>query len=83
MTDGEQLILDRFREKTRMAGGPRKGFVLRKASILFARDDHADVDFETALAALVERDVLKVNESGDFYFLTEAGIETLEAAVDD
>ena len=81
MTTGERIILDRFLAKTRMAGGARKGFVLRKASILFVEDDHPGVDLEAALDRLVERDLLKVNESGDFYFLTGAGAEQLGAEI--
>ncbi|MDH3745852.1 MAG: hypothetical protein OES47_12200 [Acidobacteriota bacterium] len=79
MTAGERIVLDRFLEKTRIAGGARTGYVLRKAAILFVGGDHPGVDLEAALTRLVERDLLKVNDSGNFYFLTAAGAEQLGA----
>ncbi len=70
----EDIILDRYYEKCRMAGGPRKGYVLRKEAILY---DAGDSDLEPGLDALVEAGLLKASESGNFYFLTEAGVERL------
>lgn len=71
------IILDRYAEKCRLAGGPRVGYVLRKQAILYIADDHPDADLETGLEALVEVGLVKPNESGDFYFLTAAGVEKI------
>ena len=79
MSAATEIILDRFREKCRMAGGLRVGFVLRKDAILYLADEHPDVDFEAGLGQLVEDELLKVNESGDFYFLSATGAEKLGA----
>lgn len=67
------IILDRYAEKCRLAGGPRVGYVLRKQAILYVAEDHPDVDLEGGLAGLVEDGILKPSESGVFFFLTAAG----------
>ena len=60
-----------------MAGGPRPGFVLRRRAVLSVQADNPDLELEGAIAALVEKGLLKTNESGDFLFLTTAGVESL------
>lgn len=80
LTPAEQHVLGRFAEKCRIAGGPRVGFVLRKASICYYADEHPELDLEAGLGGLVEKGLLKVNEEGNLYFLTAAAAERLEAA---
>ena len=80
LTPAEQHVLDRFAAKCRIAGGPRVGFVMRKESICYYRDEHPDLDLDGALSSLVEKDLIKVNEEGNLYFLTAAGAEWLETA---
>jgi hypothetical protein len=75
--NAQQLVLERFREKCRMAGGPRPGFVLRRKAVLFVQGDHPEVDLEQGIAMLVEKGVLKASDNGDFLFLTAAGVEEL------
>jgi hypothetical protein len=72
-----QVILHRFHEKCRTAGGPRAGYVLRRKAILHVQGRHPDLDFESGLDALVQEGLLKVSEEGTFFFLTAAGVEKL------
>ena len=69
----ERAVLRRYEEKTRMAGGPRKGFVLRQDSIRYGEAD----DLAAGLDGLVEKGVLAASEDGRFFFLTEVGVELL------
>lgn len=73
----KQIILDRYAEKCRLAGGPRVGYVLRKQAILYGAEDHPEADFESGLEALVEEGLLKSSDTGDFFFLTAAGAEKI------
>lgn len=77
MNTADQVILDRYREKGRIAGGVRPGYVLRRDAILYIADRHPEVDLETGLDSLVEQDLLAPNEAGDFFFLTAAGAEKI------
>ncbi len=79
LTLEERVILDRFEEKCRMAGGPRSGYMLRKRAILYIRDDHPDLDLERGLEALRQKEMLVASEKGDLIYLTEAGAEKLKA----
>lgn len=72
----EHLVFERFHEKCRAAGGPRAGYMLRKRAIVYR---HPESDLEAALAALVEKELLKVNEGGELYYLTAAGNELLQS----
>ena len=73
----ERLVLERFREKTAVAGGPRAGYVLRRQAIRYPHPDLGDAELDAALAGLVERGLLAPNEARDFFFLTEAGVAAL------
>lgn len=73
----EQVILDRFYEKSRMAGGPRAGYTLRKQAVVCLADDHPELDLEAGLASLVEKGMLLRTEAGSFYYLSEQGSEAL------
>ena len=77
LTEAEQAILERYREKTHLAGGARLGYVLRRDAILYHRQRRPDLDWEGALQALVEKGILKASDKGDFYFLSQAGVEAL------
>ncbi len=79
LSAAERLIVERFGEKARIAGGPRPGYMLRKAAVLYVRDEHPHLDLEAALAGLVEKGLLKVNEGGNLYYLSAAGAELLGA----
>lgn len=71
----ERAVLDRFVEKTRIAGGPKPGYMMRRDSIVYGLDDPHRLN--GALESLVERGVLKLNEGGDRYYLTAEGAEQL------
>jgi hypothetical protein len=73
----EQVILDRFYEKSRMAGGPRTGYMLRKQAVVCLEDDHPDLDFEAGLQSLAGRGLIVANEAGNLLYLSEAGAEAL------
>ena len=73
----ELTVLQRFSEKTHIAGGPRLGYVLRKTAVSAGQDPAFDAD--GALAGLVEKGLLASSENGDFVFLTEQGVEALGA----
>ena len=50
--DAEAILLDRYRQKCRMAGGPRPGFVLRRRALLWVQPDHPEIDLEAGIATL-------------------------------
>jgi len=71
----EQRVLDRFIEKTRIAGGPKAGYMMRRDSIAYGLDDPDRL--RGALDSLVEKGLLKLNEGGDRFYLTADGAEQL------
>lgn len=77
LAPAERAVLQRYHEKTRIAGGPRKGFVLRQKAILYGDDDRGGSDLDAGLDSLVEKGVLSPSEDRRFFFLTEAGVELL------
>ena len=77
MSTADRVILERYHQKCRAAGGPRAGYVLRRDAILYVADQHPDLDLESGLGALVDEELLKASEDGSFYFLTAAGVEKL------
>lgn len=77
LTNVEQVILDRFYEKSRMAGGPRTGYMLRKQAVVCLEGEHPGLDLEGGLASLVAKGLLLPSESGTLYYLSEAGAEAL------
>lgn len=77
MNTADRVILDRYREKGRIAGGIRPGYVLRRDAILYMADRHPEVDLESGLDSLVEQGLLKANEAGSFFFITAAGVEKI------
>lgn len=75
-SEAEVQVLGRFREKCRIAGGPRAGYNLRRESILFELEGPAASD--QGLADLVEKGLLVGNEAGDRFILTEEGVAALD-----
>ena len=75
LSAAERAILGRYHEKTRIAGGPRKGYVLRREAIGYGAETGGELD--AGLGALGEKGVLSASEDGRFYFLSEAGVELL------
>lgn len=75
----EQVIMDRFYEKSRMAGGPRPGYMLRKQAVVCLGSDHPGLDFDAGVAALIDKGLLLRNEEGNLLYLSEAGSEALAA----
>ena len=76
----QQQILSRFLERSRMAGGPRPGYLLRKRAIQTGVTLSDGGELDQALEALVGEGLLKRNESGTLYFLSEKGVEALQSA---
>ena len=74
----EQAILQRFVEKSRLAGGPRPGYMLRRRAIRDVNRYAADLDLGAGLEGLVEKGILQPNDGGDLFYLTERGVETLQ-----
>ncbi len=74
----ERVILERFSHKSRSAGGPRLGYLLRKRAICCVESEHPDLDFNAGLDRLVDKGLVKRNEGGDLYFLTQEGVETVK-----
>ncbi len=77
LSPAERAVLRRYHEKTRIAGGPRKGFVLRQQAIRYAEADTEAGDLGAGLDGLVDKGVLTASEDRRFFFLTEAGVELL------
>jgi hypothetical protein len=70
--------MQRFAEKTHLAGGPRAGYALRRQALEAGHD--SAFDLEAGLSGLVERGLLTASESGDYLYLTEQGVESLTGA---
>jgi len=74
----DQVILARFQERTQRSGGVQPGYGMRFTALSYLLPSSADL--KKALDSLVERGVLKVNEAGTWYYLTESGAEWVKAA---
>lgn len=77
LSAAERAVLQRYHEKTRIAGGPRKGYVLRQEAIRYGEAGGPAGDLSAGLDALMEKGLLSASEDRRFFFLTEAGIEAL------
>lgn len=76
----EQVILKRFFDRCRTAGGPKSGYLMRVQSIGYFHQDASGGEVADGLDRLVEKGFLKPNEAGDRYALTEQGAEQLTSA---
>ena len=79
----EEILLDRYRQKCAMAGGPRPGFVLRRRALLYTQPEHPGIDLAAGIATLEKQGLVKASESGDFLFLTAAGVKEISEAPSD
>ena len=77
LSAAEKVVLQRYHEKTRIAGGPRNGFVLRQDAIRYAEAGRGAGDLGTGLDSLVEKGLLSASEDRRFFFLTESGVALL------
>jgi len=75
ITPDESAVLARFHDKARIAGGTRPGYMLRKQAVVTIQPSHPDLDLTGGLESLIGKELLKVNEGGNLYYLTEAGAE--------
>jgi DNA-binding PadR family transcriptional regulator len=73
----EKAVLERYHTKTRIAGGPRTGYVLRQDAILYGADDSRATELGSGLDRLVEKGLLSASEDRRFFFLTESGVTLL------
>jgi hypothetical protein len=76
----EQVIFARYKERCHIAGSVQPGYGMRADAIRLVRRHHPDLDVDQALAALVEKGLLKRNEAGTWYYLTAEGAERVKAA---
>ncbi len=72
LSAAERVVLQRYHEKTRIAGGPRKGYVLRQDAIRYG-EAASGADLGVGLDGLVEKGLLSASEDRRFFFLTESG----------
>ena len=79
LTPIENVILERFYEKCRLAGGVRPGYMLRRDAIAYYGHEHPELDYDEGLSSLVERNLLKVNEGGNLFYLSGTGAVHLGA----
>lgn len=79
LTAAERKVLERFHEKTALAGGPKPGYLMRKPSICYFQDLQPELDLEAGILGVVDKGLLKPNEAGDRFALTAAGAEALES----
>ncbi len=77
LSAAERVVLQRYHEKTRIAGGPRNGFVLRQDAIRYGEAEDTANDLGAGLDDLVEKGLLSASEDRRFFFLTESGVELL------
>ena len=77
-SETESEILDRFREKCRIAGGAKPGYNLRRQAIEAGVAEPGAEAMSQGLASLVEQGLLASNEAGDRFILTETGAEAIE-----
>ena len=77
LSPAERAVLQRYHEKTRIAGGPRNGFVLRQEAIRYDEARRGAGDLGVGLDSLLEKGVLSASEDRRFFFLTESGVALL------
>ena len=75
LSAAEQTVMDRFAQKTHIAGGPRAGYVLRKQAV--GSEQEPDFDLDGGIAALVDKGLLATSEGGEWVYLTPEGAAQL------
>ena len=78
LSQTEQAVLARFKERCHRAGGVQVGYGMRAQAIRLGLPRGTDVD--SALSAMVEKGWLKPNAAGTWHFLTADGAEQVKAA---
>ena len=78
LTQAEQAIFARFKERCHIAGSVQPGYGMRAKAIKLVAPPGAD--FDAVLKGLVEKGLLKVNPAGTWYYLTAEGAERVKAA---
>lgn len=78
LTQTEQAIFARFRERCHIAGSVQPGYGMRAKAIKLVQP--AGADFDAVLKGMVEKGLLKVNSAGTWYYLTAEGAERVKAA---
>ncbi len=78
LTQAEQVILARFRERCHIAGSVQPGYGMRLKAIKLQQPSGAD--FDAVLKGMVEKGWLKVNTAGTWYYLTAEGADRVKAA---
>ncbi len=76
-TPAERVILDRYAEKTHIAGGPKTGYMMRKQSIVYFSEGHPEINLEQGLESLVEKGLVMPSDDAERYYLSEQGAEAL------
>ena len=66
LSAAERAVLQRYHEKTRIAGGPRTGYVLRQAAIRYGEAGGSEAELTDGLDALVEKGLLSASEDRRF-----------------
>lgn len=74
----EALILSRFKERCRRAGSFTPGYGMRKEAVAYGLPPGTNA--APILDALVERGLLRKNDTGSWYYLTAEGAEKVKAA---
>ena len=77
LSPAEKAILQRYHEKTRIAGGPRLGFVLRQEAIRYDEAERGAGDLGAGLDGLEAKGLLSASEDRRFFFLTESAVALL------
>lgn len=76
LSQAETAVLAFFHEKTRTAGGPKPGYVLRVRSMQPVSEAHG-FPLESTLEDLEAKGLLVPNETRERFYLTEASAEML------
>jgi DNA-binding IclR family transcriptional regulator len=78
LSQAEQAVLERYKERCHRAGGVQAGFGMRAKAIRYSAPESA-AEIDRALQGMVEKGWLKPNAAGTWYFLTAAGAEQVSA----
>lgn len=79
LSQAEQIVLARFKERGNRAGGIQPGYGMRAHAIRYVAPEAA-AEIDKALQGMVEKGWLKANAAGTWYFLSAEGVERVRAA---